>query len=551
MSHRSIRPTRRSLMAAGAVAPLAALAACSGDAPGSGVAIDNASGLELPEYTSPPEVDGAIISDVEGVPPGYEKLPVELITTVDSPPGDGGPITEFKISWDAPAPPLEDNAFWQSYNETLNVDYRPSIAPAANYDERLATLLAGGDLPDIVQLLDTAQSARAIRDGAFADLSDLLAGDSIQQWPNLANIREDQWRYVAYDGKIVGFPIDLPAYNNEFRYRRDWAEENGYPEPPTNAEEFKEIFSSFSKMGVKGRYGLADAPGAAMVAASSMFQVPIGWVHENGSLTHHIETEQYEHALKFMVELWEAGAFHPDALALGTNVGKTLSMIPAGTVGLSWIATANWYTPGVYYDALQEDPEGWTAFLPPAHDGEGTALFGRSTGVFARVAISAKAAEDEERLGMLLDYCNYLRAPFGSTEHYFLHHGAEGDYFTREKGEAPKPVEGTNFAAEATQLTYGLPPVVYDFAGAADAIALNEQYVNASEMDPCAGLFSDAATKAQPQLDELEENYINQIIVGNRPFSDLETYREQWRQRGGDDMRTEYEEALAARENGE
>ncbi|MGP5672032.1 hypothetical protein ACTXPT_08565 [Brachybacterium alimentarium] len=70
-------------------------------------------------------------------------------------------------------------------------------------------------------------------------------------------------------------------------------------------------------------------------------------------------------------------------------------------------------------------------------------------------------------------------------------------------------------------------------------------------MDPCAGLFSDAATKAQPQLDELEENYINQIIVGNRPFSDLETYREQWRQRGGDDMRTEYEEALAARENGE
>lgn len=548
MSHRF---TRRSLMAAGGIAPLAALAACSGDAPGSGVAIDNATGLELPNHTPPPEIEGAIISDVEGVPPGYEKLPAELVRTVESPPGDGSVLTEFKISWDAPAPPLGENLFWQSYNETLNVDYQPQIAPAANYDERLATLLAGGDLPDIVQLLDTAQSARAIRDGAFADLSDLLAGDAIDQWPNLATIREDQWRYVAYDGKIVGFPIDLPAYNNEFRYRRDWAEENGYPEPPTDAEEFKELFVSFSKMGVDGRYGLSDAPGSAMVAASAMFQVPIGWRLENGSLTYHEETEEFAAALQFMTELWKEGAFHPDALALGSNVGKTLSMIPSGTVGLSWIAAANWYTPGVYSAALEEEPEGWTAFVPPHHDGDGTGLFGRSTGVFARVGISAQAAEDEERLGMLLDYCNYLRAPFGSEEHYFLRHGREGDYFTRSGGEDPQPVEGTNFAAEANQLTYGLSPVVFDFPGAADAVAMNEQYVNSSEMDPCAGLFSDAATKAQPQLEELYESYIHQIIVGNRPMSDLESYLEQWRSRGGDDMRTEFEEALKAREGGE
>lgn len=548
MSHRF---TRRSLMAAGGIAPLAALAACSGESPGAGVAIDNATGLELPNHTPPPEVEGAIISDVEGVPPGYEKLPAELIRTVEAPPGDGSVVTEFKITWDAPAPPLEENVFWQSYNEKLNVDYQPQIAPAANYDERLATLLAGGDLPDIVQLLDTAQSARAIRDGAFADLSPLLAGSAIDEWPNLANIREDQWRYVAYDGKIVGFPIDLPAYNNEFRYRQDWAEENGYPDPPADAEEFKELFSSFSKMGVDGRYGLADAPGTAMIAANAMFHVPIGWRYENGSLTYHQETEEFAEAVRFMTELWKEGAFHPDALALDANIGQTLSMIPAGTVGISWIATANWYNPGVYYDALQEAPDSWAAFVPPHHEGDGTGLFGRSTGVFARVGISSQAAEDEERLKMLLDYCNYLRAPFGSEEHYFLHHGAEGDYFTRSGGGDPQPVEGTSFQPEAAQLTYGLAPVVYDFPGAADAIEINEQHVNNSEMDPCAGLFSDAATRAQPQLDELFESYINQIIVGNRPLTDLDVYLEQWRSRGGDDMRTEFEEALKSRENEE
>ena len=214
-----------------------------------------------------------------------------------------------------------------------------------------------------MQLLDTAQSARAIRDGAFTDLSPLLAGDAIDEWPNLANIREDQWRYVAYDGKIVGFPIDLPAYNNEFRYRQDWAE-NGYPDPPADAEEFKELFASFSKMGVDGRYGLADAPGTAMIAANAMFHVPIGWRYENGSLTYHQETEEFAAAVQFMTELWEEGAFHPDALSLDANVGQTLSMIPAGTVGISWIATANWFNPGVYYDALQEAPDSWAPFGP-------------------------------------------------------------------------------------------------------------------------------------------------------------------------------------------
>ena len=549
----SQRLTRRSLMAAGGAAPLAALAACSGgDAPGSGVAIDNAAGLELPNHTPPPEVEGAIISDVDGVPPGYPKTPDELLRTVDSPPGDGGPITEFKISWDAPAPPLEENVFWQSYNERLNVDYRPQIAPAANYDERLATLLAGGDLPDIVQLMDTAQSARAISDGAFADLTPYLAGDNIDQWPNLANIREDQWRYVSYDGTIVGFPIDLAAYNNQFRYRRDWAEENGYPDPPADAEEFKELFASFSKMGVDGRYGLADAPGTAMVAANAMFHVPIGWRLENGSLTNHLETDEFEASLQFMTELWEAGAFHPDALALGSNVGETLSMIPAGTVGISWIATHNWYNPGsIYYEALQEEPEGWTAFVPPHYEGDGDGLFGRSTGVFARVAISAQAAQDEERLMMLLDFCNYMRAPFGSEERYFLQHGEEGDYFTRVPGEEPEPVEDTDFQAEAAQLVYGLDPVVYNYPDAQDAVAVAEQYVNNSEMDPCAGLFSDTETRNAAQLEELYESYINQIIVGNRPMSDLKVFREEWRTRGGDDIRTEFEEALKARENGE
>jgi putative aldouronate transport system substrate-binding protein len=549
MSHRF---TRRSLMAAGGIAPLAALAACSGDAPGSGVAIDNASGLELPNHTPPPEVEGAIISDVDGVPPGYPRTPAELITTVETPPGDGGPITEFKISWDAPAPPLAENRFWQAYNERLNIDYQPQIAPAANYDERLATLLAGGDLPDIVQLMDTAQSARAISDGAFADLTPYLSGSNIDQWPNLANIREDQWRYTAYDGKIVGFPIDLAAVNNQFRYRQDWAEENGYPDPPTTAEEYKEIVSSFSKMGVDGRYAFADAPGFALTAANAMFHVPIGWRLENGSLTHHWETEEFEASLQFMTELWEAGAFHPDALALASNAGEALSMIPAGTVGVSWIATHNWYNPGsVYYNALQEEPDGWTPFVPPHHEGDGAGLFHRSTGVFARVAISAQSAEDEERLLMLLDFCNYMRAPFGSEERYFLQHGEEGDYFTRTPGEEPVPVEGTNFHAEATQLVYGLDPVIFNYPDAEEAISVTEQFVQNSETDPVAGLFSDTQTRNAAQLDELFESYINQIIVGNRPMSDLEVFREEWRSRGGDDIRTEYEEALKARENGE
>jgi 3-hydroxyacyl-CoA dehydrogenase len=113
--------------------------------------------------------------------------------------------------------------------------------PYAEYEAKFATLLAGGDLPEVVQLMNLAACAKACRQGAFADLSDVLGGDGILEYKNLSNIRPDQWKASAIDGRIYGVPIDIPAVQTQYRLRRDWAEKLGFPDDPKNAEELAEV----------------------------------------------------------------------------------------------------------------------------------------------------------------------------------------------------------------------------------------------------------------------------------------------------------------------
>lgn len=53
----------------------------------------------VPAYSEPIKVEGAIIPEVAGVPIGYTSLPKDLVTTVPEPPGRGGPLTHFHITW--------------------------------------------------------------------------------------------------------------------------------------------------------------------------------------------------------------------------------------------------------------------------------------------------------------------------------------------------------------------------------------------------------------------------------------------------------------------
>lgn len=523
-----------------------ALAGCG--SPSAGPGSSGKGAVETPSHVDPPTFDGAVVAEVDGVPIGYPHVPRKLSPSLTEPPGRGSTIRHFQITWSPPATPFEQNKWWQGLAERLNVDYQVTEVPAGNYDAKFATMIAGGDLPDVVQLLYTAGPLKAIKQGAFADLGDALGGDKVLKYPNLAHVRPDQWAACTINGGLYGIPIDIPSQLLEYRYRQDWAAKLGFPQPPTDAAEMAELLTAMTKgkpEGSKETWGVTAFPGSALGLAYAMYGVPNNWTYENGTLTHAIETPQFEEAIRWLVDLWQRGAFHPDALAMSAQTDRFRGFVGSGQVGIATDSAANFYNRGTpYNNAVRASDGGLVAFVPPGFDGKAEARFVKSSGSYGINAISAEAGKNPELLDEILRTFNYRRAPIGTEEWYYNAYGAEGVYNTRDDNGDPVPIDGTNIAADKGAIGYGLLPQTWIFPDVKDCVDNNSIMVRQAIADPTEGVQSDIKDTKQPALDQLFVNHVNQIVVGSRPLTELEAYRTAWRNQGGDQIRTDLEAQL-------
>jgi putative aldouronate transport system substrate-binding protein len=91
--------------------------------------------------------------------------------------------------------------------------------------------------------------------------------------------------------------------------------------------------------------------------------------------------------------------------------------------------------------------------------------------------------------------------------------------------------------------------MAFYFPGAAsDALLAQkalQKAVPLSEPNPTLGLVSQTAINRAPALSQLNTDYQNGIIMGNRSIKDMKAWRDRWRDTGGDKMRSEYEDSLA------
>ena len=79
--------------------------------------------------------------------PTLLKLPASF-KSVAAIPGKGGKVTAAFISYSAPVTPHDQNLYWQEFEKRLGIIYEPNIIAADSYKEKMAALIAGGDLPD-------------------------------------------------------------------------------------------------------------------------------------------------------------------------------------------------------------------------------------------------------------------------------------------------------------------------------------------------------------------------------------------------------------------
>lgn len=505
---------------------------------------------------TPQADDSTIVSSVEGVPNAYTAYP-EPFKSVEEVPGDGSTVKMLTLSYRPPVPGRDENQYWQELESRLGVTWEADMVPIDTYNERIATTLAGGDLPDLFFLLPGASRPiiyDGLRQGAFLDLTEIVESGRIKDYPNLGAYDDYLWEATRFEGKIWGVPKPVLRNNDVAFWRKDWGGILG-TDTLGNRDDVRNYLVGVSHDDPDGNGNERDTWGFAPYGGNwnnfilnQIFAVPYGWrLNDDGTLTAAHETDEYQAALEMAMQLFADGAYHPDSATI--DVAMATEMVRAGQVGMATNGFAAVFGNTGFRSTVQETvPEAeYEALILPGVDG-GSGVTYQTTGIFGYTALPGAIAGDEERIDLLLRVLDYLVAPFGSEESTFLRYGLEGVHSEpSDDGGFALTEQGT---AEQGALVYPfLSENYFYYPGAPEETVAaqkhNEEMAKVAVANPAALLFSPAQGEYGATLSQLMTDMYTEVVTGRSGIELLEETRGQWRERGGDEIRAEYEAILA------
>jgi putative aldouronate transport system substrate-binding protein len=508
--------------------------------------------MYIPPNSPPPDVEGGKIT-----PPGYTKYPAKLVRSVPDPPAKGGEINIITQTLGTVPPSMDENPVWQEMNKRVGATLKISITPFADYGAKLPTILAGNDMPDLL-FLPRGQPVPGLAqflDAKMQDLTPFLSGDAIKDYPNLAAHPTGVWRTTVYNNKIYGVGDPLAPFFWVHWHHQELLEAAGL-QPPKNAADYKKLMQTLmspneGRFGIVAEAGYQYGYGVNNQLFTSIFGGPNQWSLANGKLTRLFETDQYKAALEYARDLWAAGLYEPGAPGYNTISARQAMIARKGV--FRWDGnTADIFNSqgvGAGNTGLTLQPPPKIRLVPPfpAVDG-GKPTYPLYHGSFGMVVMK-KAPDD--RIKELLRVLNLLASPFGTEEREVIAYGLEGRDFTRNAINAPV-LSDQGRAEYMGQVFNGVvnpPPVYFDPLGTdyvSHVIGVFKQYEAVGVEDPTIGFYSDSDSRQGVIANQRFGDGITDIVAGRRPLTDLTGLLQEWRSNGGDQVRKEYEDAMAA-----
>ena len=199
-------------------------------------------------------------------------------------------------------------AEFEAANEGVTVEI--VSLPWGSAFEKLATMVAGGDIPDVVEMPDTWAALYA-GSGQLASLADHVEG-----WADGATLTDKTVAMGSQAGDLYMIPYGF--YLRAMFYNKRLLEEAGV-EPPTTMEEFMAASAAVSELEGKYGYCLRGGPGgtngwimfAATMNGTNEFFTEDGQsrINEPGSVE----------GIQFMIDMYQNGYAPRDAVNWGFN----------------------------------------------------------------------------------------------------------------------------------------------------------------------------------------------------------------------------------------
>jgi putative aldouronate transport system substrate-binding protein len=530
-----------------------------------GAAASGRTNPALPSYIAP---NLAAKPDYDAHDPrvtlAWDNYPKDPPTSWNKPaPGTGSKVQAFVVDYYPPPTPYDSNPTWQAVNKALNADIQMTQVAGSDYQLRMATLMAGNDIPDMIHLFagitgafvppGTAEFVKS----QCQDLTQFLAGDAIKDYPNLAAIPTYAWSNSAcvINGALYSWPIHryLPGLSFFFKNTDMWAAKVGADTVPKDAADLKRIVTELNdpSNGVWGMGAVVNgtgAPNMGILGYAMMFGAPNLWgMDASGKVVRDRETEQFKAAVGYVRDLWAAGLIWPDAPssndARGNFVGKKFVTCVEG-FGNSW---NDFWLRG----QQQNPPTRFDLILPFSADAN-TKVQSFITGGYISTNVMKKANPD--RVKELLRIVDFLAKPFGTQEDLLITYGlAPADYTIGADGNPTLTADGKSRSQYVPWQYMSDRPYATYYAG----IPNYAKHVNDVErvlVDPknavadvTLGYYSPtAASSAGKQAEQKFTDGINNIILGRDPLSNFDQLRKDWQDSVGNKIKQEYNDAIAA-----
>ncbi|MER6509868.1 extracellular solute-binding protein [Nonomuraea sp. NPDC001636] len=533
---------RQLLQGALGLATLGTLGACGSGGGGAGSGSGSSSAQANARVTLPGHVPftglkADLPGTADGALPAFFAYPADPVKFTTEVPARGGTVHAL-CTMNTPPTPLAGNRYWQALNQALGAELKITGAPTADYVNKFQTMMAGGDLPDTMEVRANTPQLPGLLEAKFQELSEFLAGDKIKNYPGLANIPTTSWQSTVYNGGIYGIPIHLPAIRLAASARADIIAAKGLSLEIRSGAEFIALLKGLTEPSAN-KWAI-DEPLSTLEFVGAMLGVANNWKVEGGRFTKNYEQPEMKKALEVVAGLWKDQVFHPDAFT-ATGAQKVAWMSSGATK--IHVGASTWSNIAIAARAADPKAE-LKALQPPKFDGGGPAPTYLGPAVFS---ITGLKKAPRERIEEVLRVLNWLVSPFGTAEHRQRVYGVKDWDFTL-KGTDPIHTDAGKSETTVPTLYIAASPVVHYAPGYPD-ITRNEYeaekaaLVNA-EPWPIGGLYSATDQSQGATLDKRMRDLQADIIQGRKPVSAWDEGVAAWKSGGGDKTRAEYQDAL-------
>jgi putative aldouronate transport system substrate-binding protein len=489
---------------------------------------------------------------------GYDHYPKNVYQSwTKAPPGTGGTVNVFVTAYYPLPTPYEQNPTWHEVSRQLGATVQMSMVVGADYVAKMGTVMASDELPDIIHIFGGVPSSRVPSLPDFfkakcADLTPYLAGDAIKDYPNLAAIPTYAWNnsLCVLDGALYQWPIHryTPGTSYFFKNTDIYDRVIGADYVPKDAADFRKMLDQLNHP-QSNVWAIGNVSGGVQNMGirgyAQMFGAPNYWGKDaNGNLVRDYETEEYKAAVGFARDLWAAGLIWPNA----PTTAVSRPDFAAGHFALSVEGFGNSWN-DFWRQGLQQATPQHFGLVKPFRANAGDKPISYITGGYISTNVMKKASPD--RIKELLRIVDWLAAPFGSQEDLLVSYGLPGsDYNLDANGDPVLTPDGVNRAGYVPWRYIAQHPYVQyqpDLPGYAKASFDAEQLLVAEGLeDVTQGYYSktnSGAAGGQAQQAFLDGQ--RDLILGRRPFSDYDQLVKDWRSTAGDQIRQEFQAAMA------